>query len=352
MKAALLGLMQSGKSTIFSTISGKAVPPIGSTAIEEAIVPVPDARLDWLDSLYKPKKKVHATIDVLDLPGFSFVDEKGRAAARRQIGQIRAVDMLVLVIRAFESSSVAVYRDKVDWKRDLTELRTELLLSDLELVTTRIENLEKQVMKPTKTQAHDKAELALQKRLQEAIESERPISTAIENDEEMAMVRSLGFLTMRPMAVVVNVGEGGINQKIEPQGSIPVATMCAKIEQELAQLDADSRTAFMADLGITESAAQKFVQMCYSALGLISFLTVGPDEVRAWPIKAGTTALDAAGKIHTDIRRGFIRAETMSYADLKELGEEKAVKAAGKMRLEGKEYVVKDGDIMNFRFNV
>lgn len=352
MKAALLGLMQSGKSTVFSTISGKAIPPIGSTAIEEAIVPVPDTRLDWLNSLYKPKKKVHATIDVLDLPGFSFTDEKGRAAARRQIGQIRTVDMLVLVIRAFEDPSVAVYRNKVDWKRDLAELRTELLLSDLELVTTRIEKLEKQVMKPTKTQAQDKEELALQKRLQEAIESERPISTAIQNDDEQAMVRSLGFLTMRPMAIVVNVGESGISQKIEPQGSIPVATMSAKLEQELAQLDADSRTAFMADLGITESAAQKFVQMCYSALGLISFLTVGPDEVRAWPIKAGTTAVDAAGKIHTDIKRGFIRAETMSYADLKELGEEKTVKAAGKMRLEGKDYIVKDGDIINFRFNV
>jgi GTP-binding protein YchF len=352
MKAALLGLMQSGKSTIFSTISGKAVPPIGSTAIEEAIVPVPDARLEWLDSLYKPKKKVHGTIDVLDLPGFSFIDEKGRAAARRQIGQIRTVDMLILVVRGFEDPSVAVYRNKVDWKRDLAELRTELLLSDLELVTTRIEKLEVQVKKPTKTQAQDKEELALQKRLQEAIESERPISTAIQNDEEQAMVRSLGFLTMRPMAIVVNVGENGVNQKIEPQGSIPVATMSAKLEQELAQLDADSRTAFMADLGITESAAQKFVQMCYSALGLISFLTVGPDEVRAWPIKAGTSAVDAAGKIHTDIKRGFIRAETMSYADLKELGEEKAVKAAGKMRLEGKEYIVKDGDIINFRFNV
>ncbi len=352
MKAALLGLTQSGKSTILSTISGKALPPVGSASIEEAIVPVPDARLDWLNGLYKPKKKVHATIDVLDLPGFSFIDEKGRAAARRQIGQIRTVDMLVLVIRAFENPSVAVYRDKVDWKRDLAELRTELLLSDLELVTTRIENLKVQVKKPTKTQAHDKAELALQERLQEAIESEKPISTAIQNEEEMAMVRSLGFLTMRPMAIVVNVDENGISQKIEPQGSIPVATMSAKIEQELAQLDPDSRTAFMSDLGITESAAEKFVQMCYSALGLISFLTVGPDEVRAWPIKAGTTAVDAAGKIHTDIKRGFIRAETMSYADLKELGDEKAVKAAGKMRLEGKEYVVKDGDIMNFRFNV
>ncbi len=352
MKAALLGLMQSGKSTIFSAISGKAIPPMGATAIEEAIVSVPDERLDWLEGLYKPKKKVYATIDVLDLPGFSFTDEHGRASARRLIGQIRTVDMLILIVRAFESSTVPAYRNSVDFKRDLTELQTELLLSDLELVTTRIEKLEKQVHKPTKTQAQDKAELALQKKLQEAIEAERPISTAIETDEERAMIKSLGFLTQKPMAIVVNVGEDQAGESLDVGGSLPSVTMCAKLEHELAQLDPESRTTFMADLGITESAAQKFVQACYSALGLISFLTVGPDEVRAWPIRDGTVAVDAAGKIHTDIKRGFIRAETMAYADLKELGDEKAVKAAGKTRLEGKEYAVKDGDVINFRFNV
>lgn len=352
MKAALLGLMQSGKSTIFSTISGKAIPPMGATAIEEAIVSVPDERLDWLETLYQPKKKVYATIDVLDLPGFGFIDEHGRASARRLIGQIRTVDMLILVVRAFEDPTVPAYRNSVDFRRDLNELQTELLLADLELVTTRVEKLEKQVHKPTKTQAHDKAELALQKKLQEAIEAEQPISTAVDTDEERAMIKSLGFLTQKPMAIVVNVGEGQAGETVGLGGSVPSATMCAKLEHELAQLDPESRTTFMADLGITESAAQKFVQACYAALGLISFLTVGPDEVRAWPIRQGTVALDAAGKVHSDIKRGFIRAETMAYADLRELGDEKAVKAAGKMRLEGKEYTVKDGDIINFRFNV
>lgn len=352
MKAALLGLMQSGKSTIFSAISGKVVPPMGATAIEEAIVSVPDERLDWLEGLYRPKKKVHATIDVLDLPGFGFTDEHGRASARRLVGQIRTVDMLILVVRAFDSPIVPAYRNSVDFKRDLAELQTELLLSDLELVTTRIEKLEKQIHKPTKTQAQDKAELALQKKLQDAIEAERPISTAIENDQERAMIKSLGFLTQKPMAAVINVGEEQLDESFDLGGSIPTVTMCAKLEYELAQLDIDSRKTFMADLGITESAAQKFVQACYSALGLISFLTVGPDEVRAWPIQKGTVAVDAAGKIHSDIKRGFIRAETMAYADLRELGDEKAVKAAGKTRLEGKEYTVQDGDIINFRFNV
>ncbi len=352
MKAALLGLMQSGKSTIFSAISGKPVPAMGATAIEEAIVPVPDSRLDWLEKLYKPKKKTLATIDVLDLPGFSFTDEHGRAAARRLIGQIRTADMLVLVVRAFENPTVPAYRNSVDWKRDLAELQTELLLSDLELVTTRVEKLEKQVHKPTKTQAQDKAELALQLKLQEAIESEQPISSVIRTDEERAMIKSLGFLTLKPMAVVINVGEDRVAEVIPVEGPMQAVTMCAQLEHELAQLDADSRNTFMTDLGIAESAAEKFVGMCYTTLGLISFLTTGPDEVRAWPIKDGTIAVDAAGKIHSDIKRGFIRAETISYHDLKELGDEKAVKAAGKARLEGKEYVVKDGDIINFRFNV
>ncbi len=356
MKAALLGLMQSGKSTIFSAISGKAIPMAGLNVIEEAIVPVPDERLLWLEKLYKPQKRVHATMDVLDLPGFSFTDEHGRTAARRLIGQIRTVDMLVLVIRAFEDPSVPPYRNSVNPKRDLVELQTELLLADLELVTTRIEKLEKQVTKPTKTQAQDKAELALQKRLQEAIEAEKPISSAVQSEDELTIIKSLGFLTLKPMAVVINVGENDLEKSFDPGevmgGSVPVVTMCAKLEHELAQLDDESRVTFMSDLGIKESAAEKFVKICYSALGLISFLTVGSDEVRAWPIRKGTIAVDAAGKVHSDIKRGFIRAETMAYDDLKRLGDEKAVKAAGKMRLEGKEYVVKDGDVINFRFNV
>ena len=356
MKAALLGLPQSGKSTIFSAISGKAISPPGLSAIEEAIVPVPDERLAWLETLYKPKKVVRATIDVLDLPGFGFADEHGRAAARRLIGQIRAVDMLVLVVRAFEEASIPPYRNSVDPKRDLVELQTELLLSDLELVTVRVEKLEKQVLKPTKTQAHDKAELALFKRLQEAIESEKPISSAVETAEELAAIKSLGFLTLKPVAVVVNVGEDDLSKTYELADvmgdEVPVVTMRTKLEHELAQLDEESRAVFKSDLGIEESAGEKFVQICYSALGLISFLTVGSDEVRAWPIHKGTIAWDAAGKVHSDIKRGFIRAETMAYDDLHQLGDEKAVKAAGKMRLEGKEYVVKDGDVINYRFNV
>lgn len=356
MKIAILGLLQSGKSTILAGLSGKAIPPIGSTKIEEAIVPVPDVRLDWLTEYYKPKKTTRATVDCLDLPGFNFADEHGRAAARRLINQIRTAELLVLVVRAFENPAVPLYRGSIDPARDVAELRTELLLADLELVTTRIDNLEKQIGKPTKTQAHDKAELELQKKLQEAIESEKPISSVIETDEQREMIKSLGFLTLKPMVVVVNVGENQLNAKFDfsstIDSSVPVITICAKLEYELAQLDPDSKREFMADLGIKESEASKFIGSCYCALGLISFLTVVSDELRAWPIKKGTVALDAAGKVHTDIKRGFIKAEVFGFNDLKELGSEKAVKAAGKIRLEGKDYVVQDGDIINFRFNV
>jgi hypothetical protein len=338
--------MQSGKSMLFSAISGKAMLPAGTTNIEQAVVASPDERIVWLTAHYKPKKTVYATIECLDVPGLNFSDDHGRAAARRLIDQIRIVDMIALVIGAYDSSANAA--------KDLIDLRTELLLTDLALVTTRIEKLEKDAHKPSKTQAHDKAELELHKKLQEAIESEKPIRSVITSEAELEMVRALGFLTLKPMVVAVNIGEGAPEQKLEIPGdtSTPIISVCAKLEYELSQLDAESKTQFMTDLGITESAAGKFVHACFKTLGLISFLTVGPDEVRAWPIKQGTTAHDAAGKVHSDIKRGFIRAETFAYSEIKQLGDEKAVKAAGKFRLEGKEYVVRDGDIINFRFNV
>ena len=357
MKAAFLGLMQSGKSTLVSAISGKDPAPMGSVDIHEVMVSVPDERLDWLTGLYQPKGTVHATVDCVDMPGLSFTDDHGRAAARKQLNQCRTADMFVVVVRAFDNPSVPAYRNSVNPLRDLEELRTEMLLTDLELVTTRIERLEKQANKPSKTQSRDKAELALQLKLQEAIEAEKPISSVITNTEgpEMEIVRTLNFLTLKPMMVVVNVGEDQLDKTFDlgaaAQG-LEVIRLCAELESELAKLDAESRTEFMKDMGLTEPAAWKFVQSCYHALGLISFLTAGKDECRAWPIAKGTSALDAAGKIHSDIKRGFIRAETMAYADLQQLGDEKAVKAAGKMRLEGKTYIVQDGDIINFRFNV
>lgn len=354
MKTAIIGLMQSGKSTLLSAISGRQPAPMGSGDIHEQVVPVPDDRLDWLTGLYEPKKTTYATIDCMDVPGFSFLDDHGRAAARRRFNDIRTVDMFVLVIRAFDNPSVPAYRETVNPARDLDELKTEMLLADLEMVTTRIDRLQKQVNKPTKTQARDKQELELQLKLQEAIENEKPISSVIENDLQMDLVRPLNFLTLKPILIVINAGEDRLNEPIPLKNveGMQVIQLSAAIESELAQLDPESRAEFMKDMGLQEPASKKFIQSCYSSLGLISFLTAGKDEVRAWPIEKGTSALDAAGKIHSDIKRGFIRAETMAYADLQELKDEKIVKAAGKMRLEGKTYIVQDGDIISFRFNI
>ncbi len=356
MKAAILGLIQSGKSTLFSAISGRKTGAAGAGLIEEAVVTVPDERLEWLTRHYKPKKTVHSTIDCLDVPGFDFTVEHGRVVAGRLIDQVRKIDLIVFVVRSFEDISLPAYRSRVDPVKDVEELKTELLLADLTLVTTRIERLEKQLHKPSPTHNQDLVELELQKRLQAAIEAEKPISSAVKSKEELAAIKSLGFLTLKPMVVAVNVAEGHLDDVFDFKGclepNVPVINVCAKLELELAQLDEQSRKDFMTEMGLTESAAAKFVRSCYSALGLISFLTVGSDEVRAWPIKQGTIALDAAGKVHSDIKRGFIKAEVFSFEDIKQHGDEKALKAAGKIRLEGKEYVVKDGDIINFKFNV
>jgi ribosome-binding ATPase len=260
------------------------------------------------------------------------------------------------VVREFENEAVPAYRAVINAVRDIRELQAEFILSDLELVTTRIEKLQKDVLKASKTQKQDQAELELHTKLQAVLEEEKPAALAIESEQEVELIRSLGLLTLKPIMVVVNIGENSLQEKFDFSGvvdqSVPVVTLCAKLEQELAQLDEASKAEFMKDLGIVESAASKFVNSCYSAMGLISFLTVGEDEVRAWPIRLGISALDAAGKVHSDIKRGFIRAETIAYKDMRELGDEKAVKAAGKMRLEGKTYIVQDGDIINYRFNV
>jgi len=355
MKAALVGLMQSGKSTLFSAVSGKDPAPIGSGSIEEAIVPVPDQRLDYLEQIYKPEKTTPATIDCLDVPGFNFADEHGRKNAHKLMEKIRTVDLLVWVIRAYEDPSVPPYRNRVDPATDLQELKTEFLLADLELVTTRIEKLEKQVKKPSDTQAKDKAELELQKKLQQTIEQEKPLSSAVNTESELSIIKSLNFLTLKPIVVAVNIGEEKLGEEFSfphLDENIPVIEISAKLEREISLLDKESRAEFMADMGIKESALSKFVNSCYSALGLISFLTTTSGELRAWAIKKGTTAREAAGKVHSDIQRGFIRAEVFSFEDLEKYGDEKTLRSEGKIRLEGKDYIVKDGDIINFRFNV
>ncbi|MBN2184054.1 MAG: redox-regulated ATPase YchF [Candidatus Krumholzibacteriota bacterium] len=352
MIAAITGIMQSGKSTLFSAVSGKTPAPPGHAEINEAIVYVPDLRFEWLVEHYKPKKVTYASIDCLDIPGFDFGDDGGRSMARKIFARIRLADMIVLVIQAY-GQDPDIEENVLE---DLGTMRTEYLLSDLETVYNRVEKLEKEVKKATKFQDQKKEELGIQRKILETLEAEKPVSQARLSTRELEVIRSLGLLTLKPMMVVLNTDEDDPSRSFDLSGiigdDVPVISVCSKLEQELSLLDEINRAEFIAELGTGESAVSSFVASAYKAMGLISFLTVGDDEVRAWPIKRGEIAHDAAGKVHSDIRRGFIRAETMAYDELRKLGSEKAMKAAGKMRLEGKDYVVQDGDIISYRFNV
>lgn len=351
MKFALIGPPQSGKSRLFTAITGQPADPAQMGVERRAAVKVPDARLDFLAGIYKPKKYTEATLEFIDVPGISLSDPHGQAEFRRYAADLRTCDGLVAVVRAFESGGVAPYRGRVDPKADLDELHTELLFADLEQVTKRIEKLEKSAAKPSKTQEVEKRELALMQRIRGLLEKEQPIGESVHNEEEQKLTTSFGFMMQKPLIVVVNVGEGDITKPAafaHPTAAGTIA-LSAEIEAEIAQLPAADRTAFLADLGLEAPAKNRLIRTCYEAVGLISFLTAGEEEVRAWTIRKDLSAVEAAGKIHSDIQRGFIRAETVAFADLKAAGDMKGAKAAGKVRLEGKSYVVQDGDVILFR---
>jgi hypothetical protein len=352
MKIAFVGPPLSGKSTLFRAMTGQESAAHGMGE-QMAVIKVPDQRVEWLNDLYKPKKKVEATINCLDVPGFSHETAQQQAEFRKTLPSLKQSDALVAVVRAFDNPSTPPYRNRVDPKADVDELLTELTFCDLETVTNRIERLEKSLKKP-KSHEHEKQELELMQRCQEVLENEQPISAAFKSEEERKMVSSFAFLTVKPLIVAVNVNdtEAAKPAPFECAQARETLALCADMEEQIMGLDPDDRRAFLDDLGVENTAKDRLIHACYEALGLISFLTVGEDEVRAWPIPAGTSAVDAAGKIHTDIARGFIRAETVAYDDLKAAGDMKSARAAGKIRLEGKNYEVKDGDIINFRFNV
>lgn len=354
MKIAFVGPPQSGKSTLFRAITGQQVSPHAVVGEQLAAVKVPDKRLDVLEKMYKPKKYTEATIDVLDVPGFSHETAAQQNEFRKTLPSIRQCDALVAVLRAFDSDSVQPYRNRIDPKADLDELLSELLFCDLETVSTRVERIEKALTKPTKTHELEKHELELMHRLQKALESERPIASAIQNDEERKSLAGFAFLTEMPLIVVINVNESqaAASPPFTYEHARANIALCADTEEQIAQLEPADRQAFLDDLGVKEPARDRLIQGCYNAVGLISFLTCGEDEVRAWSIHKGSDAVVAAGKIHTDIARGFIRAETVSFEDLKAAGDMKGAKFAGKVRLEGKHYIVQDGDVINFRFNV
>jgi len=352
MQVALTGLSQSGKTALFTALTeghGHSEQSLAHHSVK-AMVKIPDPRLDKLSEIYKPKKTTYATIEFLDLPGLSFVDEASRHEARRIVAQARQADMLVLVLRGFHEPAVAAYRNRVDPAKDLDELKTELLLADLEQVENRIEKLEKSVKKPTKEQEHDKRELALLARCRLAIENLQPLSQTVQNPDEEKMLRSFGFLTLKPTRIVLNGDEDQLDKPAPfKEDYLPLST---KLEAELMLLGPEERKAFLTELGLTQTARSQLTRMCLASLNMITFLTIGEDEVRAWPVPANCPAVEAAGAIHSDIQRGFIRAETINFTDFQAAGDMKSAKAAGKVRLEGKGYAVQDGDIITFRFNV
>ena len=361
MSVALVGVAQSGKSSILTAVAGAGLAPGAGSAPDTsradqphaAMVKVPDQRLQWLADLYQPKKVTPAEIELLDLPGFDLSTQAGRNRAKTHWAAMRQSDMLIFVLRAFEEASVPPYRGRIDPKADLEELLAEMLFADLEQVTSRIKKLEAAARKPTAARDEHLRELELMKRLSSALQSDKSIAEAIAGETEAKLIRSFAFLSQKPSLAVLNCAENALGEPAaEQMASLKCIRLSAGIEAEIAQLDQSDRTDFMADLGITSPARDRLLAACYQGLNLVSFLTFVSDECRAWTIPAGTEAVAAAGKIHSDMARGFIRAETVAFDDLRSAGDMKAAKAAGKVRLEGKSYIVRDGDVINFRFNV
>lgn len=348
MKAAIIGLPQSGKSTVFATLTGTPADPYASPEPRLATVNVPDPRLAYLIELCHPKKVVEATFEFVDLPGCSIDDPKGQAEWRRLLPVIRQAEVLVVVVRDFENDAVPPHGGRIDPLADFSAVWEEMLFADLDAVTTRVGRIEASLKKPSRTHETEKRELALLTRCREALEAEAPLTTVISTEEERRLVASFAFLTEKPVVCVRNVSDerAGGDHRLDIEHVNTSMSLSASIEAEIALLDPQDRPAFLADLGLKEPARDRLIHRCYEAAGLISFLTMGPDEVRAWTIRKGSTAVDAAAKIHTDLARGFIRAETVAYDDLVTHTDMKGAKAAGRVRKEGKTYVVQDGDIM------
>lgn len=356
MRVGIIGLPGSGKSTVFAAATGTPPDPATHAEVRRAVVKVPDKRLDYLSSICHPKKYTEATIEFVDVPGGAAGEGAGTAhmGLRKHLPEIRQCDALAVVVRGHTDPAAPRYKDRVDPAAEMVEIWDELIFADLDSVTTRVERLEKSLKKPSKTHDQDKHELALLTRCQHALEAGEPLASVLHNEDERRQVSSFAFVTQKPLVVICNVGEDHIEQATPPlsEHARETIVLCATAEAEIAALDPADRAAFLEDLHIQTPARDRLVQACYRALGLISFLTMGPDEVRAWPVRGGSTAVEAAGKIHSDLARGFIRAETVAYHDLVAHGDLRGAKAAGKVRQEGKGYIVADGDVLNIKFNV
>ena len=356
MQIGLIGLPQAGKKTLLRLLTGvdaSAAAPDRNGAVP-GICPVRDPRIERLVGMYKPAKTTPATIQYLLLPDLTNDSSKNQGFFSALLG----VDALACVVRAFADDTVFHVHGSVDPMRDIDAIQAELLLNDLLFVEKRLERLAKESLK--KGGAEREREQALYQRLQAHLNDNHPLRTMTIEPQEQKLLTSAPLLTRKACLIVLNLGESDLqNPKLAEEVArrcagqqVAVVRLSAKIEGELAQLEPAERQAFMKELGITEPAIDGLTRVSYDALGLISYFTVGPDEVRAWTIRRGALAPEAGGAIHSDIERGFIRAELIKYDDLLSLGSEQAVAAAGKSHLKGKDYLVEDGDILNFRFNV
>lgn len=363
MKIGITGLANAGKSTIFNSVTGLNVPtPLFASTGGEPVLGmarVPDERIDRLTEIFKPKKTIYSTVEFVDYLGIT----KGDAKQNRSVCEfIKDADALIHVVRAFADDSVAhPFGGEVDPARDVVTVETEILLGDLELVERRLENMDQAAKKGNKPRPGEQAVLL---RCRESLENETPLRDLEFSSDERDALRHLQFMSLKPETVVVNIGENDIGspraeemvaavrEVYRGKPSIIVMSLSGKIEMEISELPPDEASAFLGDLGIAEPALNRMIQSAYENVGLIPFFTVGEDEVRSWAIRNGDDALAAAGKIHSDIQRGFIRAETVGYEDFMAAGSIAAARDKGTLRLEGKTYVVQDGDIINFRFNV
>lgn len=362
MKIGIVGLAQSGKTTLFNALTGASAQigfSTGKTETNKANVQVPDERVEQLNDIFEPEKKVPAVIEYVDLAGLAASEQKKESLSDEFLGNLRTVDAILVITRAFENESVPHPLNSIDPRRDFDMIQSDLGLSDLNIIENRMQRLEKQI-KAKKSMA-DQREYELLQSFKDALEDGTPLRDLQITKEQETVIRGYQFLTLKPLIVALNIGEKDIPQSNEIPPSFAdiynstqstVVLISAQIEMEIQQLSNEEAQAFRNDIGITHSAMERLIRLSYELLGLISFFTVGKDEVRAWTIPLNTAAPQAAGAIHTDFERGFIRAEVVSYDDFIQRKSLKQCKTDGVMRLEGKDYIVKDGDIINFRFAV
>ncbi|MCI9000700.1 MAG: redox-regulated ATPase YchF [Clostridia bacterium] len=363
MKIGIVGLPNVGKSTMFNAITKAGAEcanyPFCTIEPNIGVVPVPDERLDRLTELYHPEKTTHAVIEFVDIAGLVKGASKGEGLGNKFLSHIREVDSIVEVVRCFDDPNVVHVDGSIDPLRDIETINLELIFADIETIEKRLDRAKKQVKADKKVQI----EIDLLEHIKQTLEAGKSARTMEFSEEEKELLKDTYLLTLKPILYIANVSEEQLEnaendtnvQKVKQYATAENASvipLCVKIEEELAGLEEDDKQEMLEALGLEESGLDKVIKASYDLLGLMSFLTAGEPEVRAWTIKKGTKAPVAAGKIHTDIERGFIRAEIVSYEDLIREGSMNAVKEKGLLRSEGKEYIMQDGDIVLFRFNV